>query len=276
VARLVRIRTANDEFQLAQALLTNRKQRQRQRRFVVEGVRPINRLVEAGRPIDSVWFPSDRRLSAWAQQVLEAADTHVEVEPELFAALSGKDEPSELLVLAELPPDDLARIQPGENALLVGFDRPVGPGNVGSVIRSLDAFGGDGLVVTGHAADPYDPLAVRASMGSLFAIPTVRAESLDAVAAWLDELRPRLQIVATSAHADEPLAALDLTRPTLLALGNETRGLGQGWRELCDTAVRIPQRGGADSLNVAAAAAVALYEADRQRRARGNEPGKGA
>jgi TrmH family RNA methyltransferase len=276
VARLVRIRTANDEFQLAQALLTNRRQRQRQRRFVVEGVRPINRLVEAGRPIDSVWFPSDRRLSAWAQQVLEAADAHVEVEPELFAALSGKDEPSELLVLAELPPDDLARIQPGENALLVGFDRPVGPGNVGSVIRSLDAFGGDGLVVTGHAADPYDPLAVRASMGSLFAIPTVRAESLDAVAAWLDELRPRLQVVATSAHADELLAALDLTRPTLLALGNETRGLGQGWRELCDTAVRIPQRGGADSLNVAAAAAVALYEADRQRRARGNEPGKGA
>ncbi|HEY1368790.1 MAG TPA: TrmH family RNA methyltransferase [Gaiellaceae bacterium] len=274
--RIDRIRTANDEFQLAQALLTNRRQRQRQRRFVVEGVRPINRLVEAGWPVDSIWFPAERRLSAWAGALLEATDVHVEVEPSLFAALSGKEEPSEVLVLAELPTDDLARIRPGGDALLVAFDRPVSPGNLGSVIRSLDAFGGDGLVVTGHAADPYDPQSVRASMGSLFAVPTVRADSLDAVAEWLDTLRPALQVVATSVHAEAALEALDLTRPTLLALGNETRGLGQGWRELCDTVVRIPQRGGADSLNVAAAAAIALYEADRQRRAAGNPPGNGA
>jgi TrmH family RNA methyltransferase len=149
---------------------------------------------------------------------------------------------------------------------VVAFDRPVGPGNLGSVIRSADAFGAAGVVVTGHAADPYDPAAVRASMGSLFAVPVVRTSDLDALDAWLALLRADaadLRVVGSSTHAPTPLAEADLSRPLVLAVGNETRGLSHAWTERCDELVRIPMTGSASSLNVAAAAAILLHETMR-------------
>jgi tRNA G18 (ribose-2'-O)-methylase SpoU len=262
MARRRTIRSANADYQLALALRDNRRQRTRQGRFLVEGVRSIDRAVENGWAIDSFWF-AGRPLSRWATRLLEAglARTHVELEPALMAELSAKDETSELVALVEIPPDDLGRIPRRDNELLVVLDRPASPGNLGSVIRSADALGADGVVVVGHAADLYDPQTVRASQGSLFAVPVVRIDSPE-------ELEPRLeglQVVGTSAHGDVELAEVDLRRPTALVLGNETKGLSWGWRERSDVLVRIPQRGSASSLNLAAAGAILLYEAERQR-----------
>lgn len=268
--QLRRIGSANAEFQLAHALLENRRQRRRQRRFVVEGVRPINQAVEHRWPVDSFWYAAGRPHSRWAAALLErgVAGTHVEAAPELFDVLSGKDEPSELLAIVEMPVDDLARVPRRPDALVVVFDRPVGPGNLGSVVRSADALGAHAVVVTGHAADQYDPLAVRASMGSLFAIPVVSEGSLDAVRRWLDGFRtdvPATAVLGSSAAGSLPLWDADLTRPVVLAVGNETKGLSHAWHELCDHLVTIPMSGAADSLNVAAAASVLLYETHRQR-----------
>jgi tRNA G18 (ribose-2'-O)-methylase SpoU len=266
VARKRRLRSANDEFQLALALLTNRRHRHRQRRFFVEGVRAIDQAVANAWPIESLWTSVGARLSGWATALVESdlAREHVEAEPELMAQLSGKEETSELLAIVEMPPDDLARIRIAADALVVVFDRPVSPGNLGSVIRSADALGAHGVVVTGHAADLYDPQTVRASTGTLFALPCVRAESLDASSCWLEPLH----VVGSSAHGDVEPASVDLAGPTALVIGNETAGLSRSWREGCDVLVRIPMRGTADSLNAAAAASILLYEADRQRRAR--------
>jgi tRNA G18 (ribose-2'-O)-methylase SpoU len=266
-----RIDSPNDEYQLVHALVRNRKQRARQSRFVVEGVRPINQAFEHGWPIDALWYPAGRTLSRWATSLLASGRAAVTVQaaPALMAELGEKDDPSELLAVVAARPDDLARIPRPADTLIVAFDRPVSPGNLGSVIRSSDALGAHGVVVTGHAADVYDPQAIRASMGSIFALPVVREGSMDAIRAWLEALRaelPTLQVVGTSAHADTPVTALDLTRPTVLALGNETRGLSQAWREACDDLAVIPMSGAADSLNAAAAAAILLYEAARQRR----------
>jgi tRNA G18 (ribose-2'-O)-methylase SpoU len=266
----VRIRGANDEFQLVQALLRNRRQRQRQRRFVVEGVRPINQAVANGWTIDALWYASERPLSRWAVALLEdgPAKRQFEVAPAFMDELSAKDEPSELIAVVEMPPDDLARIPPREDLLVVAFDRPVSPGNLGSVIRSVDVLGGHGVVVTGHAADIYDPQALRASIGSVFALPVVRVSVMEALRAWIESLRaaiPGLAVVGSSSTASTPPAQLDLTRPTVLAVGNETSGLSHGWRELCDALAGIPMSGAADSLNVAAATAILLYETRRQR-----------
>jgi TrmH family RNA methyltransferase len=186
-----------------------------------------------------------------------------------MAELSGKEETSELLAVAAIAPDDLARIPVRPDLLVVAFDRPVGPGNLGSVIRSADAFGAAGVVVTGHAADPYDPAAVRASVGSLFAVPVVRAADGESLDGWLDQLRaavPGLRVVGSSAEAETPLDEAAPARPLVLAVGNETRGLSQAWRARCDELVRIPMRGSASSLNVAAAAAILLHEVDRRRK----------
>ena len=267
---LRRVRSANDEFQLALSLLTSRKQRQRQRRFIVEGVRSIDEAVRAAWKIDSFWTAEGRPLSAWAVSLLESgvASAHVELPQTLMTQLSAKDDPSELVASVEIPDDDLARIEPRLNALVVVFDRPVSPGNLGSIIRTCDALGADGLVVTGHAADLYDPQTVRASMGSLFALPVVRAESSSQVLEWVDALRPHhpgLRVVGSSAHATTALPQHDFTRPTVIVLGNETKGLSWAWKQACDAVVLIPMAGSADSLNVAAAAAVLLYEVERQR-----------
>jgi tRNA G18 (ribose-2'-O)-methylase SpoU len=168
--------------------------------------------------------------------------------------------------------DDLARIPAGPDLLAVVFDRPTSPGNLGTLIRSADALGAHGVIVTGHAVDPYDPRTVRASTGSLFAVPTIRVPAPPPVLAWLAAIRARgidVRVVGTDEHGEVELAECDLTGPTVLLVGNETAGLSAAWRDACDRLARIPITGSASSLNAATAGSIALYEAARQRRRRG-------
>ena len=124
------------------------------------------------------------------------------------------------------------------------------------------------VIVTGHAVDLYDTRTIRASVGSVFAIPVVRLPSHNELAVWLEMLRSLfgVQVVGTSAKATRDILDADLSRPTVLAIGNETIGLSRSYRGLCDEMYRIPMYGSATSLNVASAASILLYEADRQRR----------
>jgi tRNA G18 (ribose-2'-O)-methylase SpoU len=255
-----RVSTRNAAFQQWQALLTNRTKRQRAGEFLVQGVRPITLAREHGWEIRALLHAGGAR-SAWAQELLGAYDG-VELAPELLAELGGKDA-QELIAVVGLRPDRLDRIRPDPASLVVVFDRPATPGNIGTLVRSADAFGAHGVVVTGHAADPYDPRAVRASTGSLFAVPVVRVPSHREV---LDGVRG--QLVATDEDGDVELAAHDLTGPTVVLVGNETSGLSAAWREAADVTVRIPIGGAASSLNAAAAGTVVLYETARQRAGR--------
>ncbi|HEX4812306.1 MAG TPA: TrmH family RNA methyltransferase [Nonomuraea sp.] len=272
VSAQLRITRANARYQQWQALLGNRAKRQRAKEFLIQGVRPISLAIEFGWPVRALLYDAERPLSGWARQMLEAAGgERVAMAPDLLRELGGKDEDvPELVAVAELPDDELSRIQAGPSFLGAVFDRPNIPGNIGTMARSLDAFGGTGLIVTGHAADPYDPRSVRASTGSLLALPVVRAPSHRDVLAWVARLRAQglpLMVVGTDENGGCDIAELDLTGPTLLIIGNETTGLSAGWRQACDTMARIPMAGSASSLNAASAATVTLYEAARQRRA---------
>jgi TrmH family RNA methyltransferase len=217
--------------------------------------------VREGWSVHELLYDADARLSAWARQTLdETAATRVAVAAELMRELGGKtEETPELLAVVALPPDDLARIE--TKTLVVVFDRPTSPGNIGTVIRSADAFGADGVIVTGHAADVYDPKAVRASTGSLFAVPVVRAASPQQVLDWAKGLT----VVGTDEHGSVEIAEHDFRPPTLMLVGNETTGLSAAWRAACDAWVRIPISGSASSLNAATAASIVLYESARQR-----------
>jgi tRNA G18 (ribose-2'-O)-methylase SpoU len=272
VPRTLRITTQNASFQQWQALLTNRTKRQRAGEFLVQGVRPISLAVEHGWEIAALLYPDGRPLSDWARGVLDdvPAATRVAMAGELLHELGGKsDESPELLAVVRLRDDDLGRVPVGPRLLAVVFDRPTTPGNVGTLVRSADAFGASGLVVTGHAADPYDPKAVRASTGSLLALPVVRVPSHREVLDWVATLRGGglpVEIVGTDEHGAVDITEHDLTGPTVVVVGNETRGLSAAWREACDRMVRIPMTGAASSLNAASAGTVVLYEAARQRR----------
>lgn len=269
-----RISARNARFQQWHALLGNRAKRTRSREFLVQGVRPITLAAEHGWPVRTLIHDANRPLSQWAQELLrDVGAERVAMAPELLAELGEKTEGApEIVAVVGMPPDDLTRIDVGPDFLGVVFDRPTSPGNIGTLVRSADAFGASGLVVTGHAADVYDPKAVRAGTGSLFALPVVRAPSHREVTAWLAEAREQgtpVTIVGTDEHGDAEVSDFDLTRPVLLLIGNETAGLSSAWRELCDQVVSIPMTGSASSLNAAGAATVVLYEAARQRRAAG-------
>ncbi|MGH3703382.1 MAG: TrmH family RNA methyltransferase [Agromyces sp.] len=265
-----RISRPNARFQQWEALLRNRNKRQRAGEFLVHGVRPISLAIERGWSTRAVLYDAERSLSQWGAQVLNrSGGERVAITPELLRQLSDKaQEAPELVAVVEMPDDHLSRIRVEASFLGLVFDRPSMPGNIGTIVRSLDAFDGSGLIVTGHGADPYDPKSVRASTGSLFAVPTVRLPSQQPVLAWAREQRAAgisLTIVGTDENGVHDIADLGLTGPTLFVIGNETAGLSARWREACDVMARIPIGGAASSLNAASAATVALYEAARQR-----------
>lgn len=276
--RSVPISTRNATFQQWQALLTNRTKRTRLGQMLVQGVRPVTLALESALVPVAV-LHADGGSTRWADDVVrravERGATPYRLSDELLAELAEKDDGAEVVLVVEQPADDLARLPVGHDLLTVVLDRPSSPGNVGTVTRSVDAFGGTGLVVCGHACDPYEPRAVRASTGSVFAVPTVRTGSPADVLDWVHATRERLgrlTLVGTDEDGAVDVDAADLTGPTVLVTGNETRGLSAAWREACDVMVRIPivgpEAGGASSLNAASATTVVLYEASRQRRAR--------
>ena len=263
-----RIHTRNATFQQWQALLTNRTKRHRQAQFLVHGVRPITLAIDGGWELLALIRPNDGHRSKWAARVWEEASCQrVEMPADMVRELGDRaDTAPELVAVVAMPPDDLDRLR-APDPLLVVFDRPTQPGNIGTLQRSMDAFGATGLIVTGHATDPYDPKAVRASTGSCFNIPTVRLDSADVVLNWIAGQPESWRVLATDEGGEQDLRAVDLTGPTLLVVGNETRGISQAWREACDQVVSIPMVGGASSLNAAVAGSIVLHEALRQRQA---------
>jgi len=280
-AGALRVSSRDARFQQWQSLLANRGKRQRAGEFLVQGVRPISLAARFGWRFRALIYDAKRPLSRWAQGMLRDVDTvRVAMAPGLLAELGEKEGGGpELVAVVAMPDDDLDRIKVTGNFLGVVLDRPASPGNVGSIIRSADAFGADGVIVTGHAADVYDPRSVRASTGSLFALPVVRTPSHRELAAWVAAQRAAgrpIVLAGTDEHGGRDVFDVDFTQPTLLLVGNEATGLSSGWRELCDLTVSIPMTGAASSLNAAAAGTAVLYEIARQRILAGRRPPPGA
>jgi TrmH family RNA methyltransferase len=263
----------NATFQHWQTLLSNRTKRNRAGEMVVQGVRPITLALDAGWPARAVLVNSSGKRSRWATEILSHAAAQgaqqFDVAPDLLLELAEKgDEPPEVLLVVAMPADDPTRIPAPHDLLAVALDRPSSPGNVGSIVRSVDAFGGHGVFVTGHAVDPYDPRSLRASTGSIFTVPIVRLGGPQDVVRWVTDQRGRgipIQVVGTDETGTTDVTDVDLRRPTLIVTGNETTGMSAGWRDACDVVARIPIRGQASSLNAANATTVLLYEANRQR-----------
>jgi len=187
----------------------------------------------------------------------------------LLDKLSERENTSNLIAIVNIPADDLSRISIKEDLLIVVFDRPSNPGNLGTIIRSCDSFKVDGLILSGHSVDLYDPQTIRASVGSIFTLPVLRMESHKELLNWIHELKiklPDLRIVGSSAKASKDISQQDFRKPTVLLIGNETKGLSENYKQICDELIKIPIHGSATSLNVACAASISLFEIDRQRR----------
>lgn len=265
------INSRGAEFQKFQVLKTNRNKRHRYGEFFVEGVRNLNQAVENGWEVSSLLFPGDRRLSNWAKDMLAGVATQVNyrLPGRLLDELSGKEDGSELMAVVKMRSGGLFRLGKPLCPLWVLFDRPSNRGNLGTLLRSCDGFGADGLILTGHGVDLYDPEVVTASMGSFFRVHAFQEENAG-VQEFISAMRreyPNFQTIGTTAHQESPVFKEDLRGPLLLMLGNETEGLSYGFKQSCDRLVTIPMAEGssASSFNVACTGTVLLYEAMRQR-----------
>jgi RNA methyltransferase, TrmH family len=228
-------------------VLRLRKSRERRASglFVAEGPREVERAREAGLRFVATYYAPE--LLAWPEGE--------EVSARVLEKMAYRASPEGVLAIVEAPVRELPR----DATLLlvaVGIEKP---GNLGAMARSAHAAGADALVVADAEADLWNPNAIRASTGAIFALPVVEATLEDVRA--LD-----LQLVAAVVDAETTYTGADLTRPTALVVGPEDAGLAANWRAAADLEVSIPmQNSPTDSLNTAAAAAILLFEAVRQR-----------
>jgi tRNA G18 (ribose-2'-O)-methylase SpoU len=264
----VKVTRLNGQTQQWQSLLTNRSKRAQTKKFIVEGVRPINAALVQGYEVDSLLYVSSK-LSDWANKIVsqQSKCKHYELSPEMMRELSEKNASlPELLLIVKNEESLLSKVKASDlrsNMVLV-LDRPQNPGNIGAVVRSADALGAGLVIITGHSADMYDPKAVRASRGSLFALPIVTADSPKVVELWANQTKQNFKIIGLSEDSTNNLWDYDLTQPTIAVIGNETWGLSKQWKEVADSIALIPMQGTASSLNAASSAAIVMYEYSKQ------------
>jgi TrmH family RNA methyltransferase len=247
--------------------LRERKHRDRQSRFLVEGLRELDHALQAGYEAEAIYycpefFPQEAHSAFIDGQRRAGAYPLIRMSLEAFEKASYREGPDGLLATARQRGNSLDDLKLSERPLLLVLEGIEKPGNLGAILRSADGAGADAVILVDCVLDLYNPNAIRSSQGLIFALPTVSAarESLNQ---WL-QMRS-IAIVATTPDTETLHWKVDYTAPTALFLGSESDGLSDFWLEQAAQRIRIPMAGQADSLNVAAATAVCLYEARRQR-----------
>lgn len=267
--------------------LRDRRPRDEAGLFVIEGYRELKRALAAGvKPRELYcgpdWFLGDNE-PAMITEAQQSGAQVFEMTKEAFAKVSYRDRPDGLLAVAPQWKRKLTELdtmvgrglspttggghkaRPTDPLFLV-IEAIEKPGNLGTILRCADAAGADAVIVCDPVTDIFNPNVVRSSTGVLFSMPVIVAESAG-VREWL---RSRgIRAVATTPAAPAPYTESDLRGPLALIMGSEQYGLSEFWLKESDLLVRIPMAGQADSLNVAMAATITLFEAVRQRGSRG-------
>lgn len=252
----------NPTVRLVRLLQERRAARYRERSFVAEGLRTITTLVERGVPARALLIDQARldELPAGLREAVEAQGGRVlALVPGLFRELSDVEEPQPALAVFRMPD----RPMPEEPRALLALDGIQDPGNLGSILRSAAASGVDGVLLLPGTVDRFSPKVVRATAGLIGSLPVLTAR--DAVRYVNDWRIKGGRAILADGSAPTAYTECDWTQPFLLVLGSEASGATTEMRALATETVSIPMEPGVESLNVAAAAAVLLFEARRQR-----------
>jgi TrmH family RNA methyltransferase len=247
--------------------LALKKFRDQTRSFMAEGLKLVIDALDTGWTIRTLVYAKAGKGNAAVERVaartVAAGGTVLEVSEKVIGAITRRDNPQMVVGVFEQRYQPLASVRPGPSDLWLVLERVRDPGNLGTIIRTADAAGAAGIVLVGETTDPFAVETVRATMGSIFAVPIARA-SLDEFLGW----RSQVGGVLFGSHLKGAVdyRAVDYGRgPVLLAMGNEQQGLTDQLAGRCDRLLRIPQAGRADSLNLAVATGIMLFEARRER-----------
>ena len=246
-------------------------------RFLIDGRREVERALDAGVGMVETWLSEEAATDAHLRPLLarldQAGARRVVAAPHLMQRLAYGDRDEGLVVVALPPSTSLERLTLSSTPVVGVIEGVEKPGNLGAIVRSADGAGLDALIVAvlggpggqgGHGSDPWHPNAIRASVGTVFSLPLAIAPLAD-VLAFLR--RHQLRLMTTRVDGARDYTQADLTGPVAIVLGAEADGLSAAWDGPDVTALRIPMRGRADSLNVSVSAALLFYEALRQRSA---------
>ncbi len=247
--------------------LTDRKERRQTGLFFVEGLRNVGEAVQQGWEIETLIISPELLVSLFGQQLVEQAAANgspvLEVSADVFEYLSAKEGPQGIAAVGRQRWTLLAdvRLVPGDT--WIALDSVQDPGNLGTILRTCDATGCRGVILLDQSTDPYDPGAIRASMGAVFTTPVVKTPYIDFARWKRDQLAP---VIGTSDKAQLDYHAYQYPPAHVILMGSERQGLQEHHIAICDAIVSIPMAGKSDSLNLAVAAGVMLYEVYNQRR----------
>jgi TrmH family RNA methyltransferase len=241
--------------------LRQRKHRQATGLFLVEGIRHVGEALEAQADVEFLCYAPEQLTSTYARDLIRQQQqrglTCLAVDLATFASIAEKDHPQGILAVVRKPDYQLSQLNPQNFPWGVALVSPQDPGNIGTIMRTIDAVGANGLLLLDDSADPTHPSAVRASMGTLFSYPIVQTSFTD-FQAW-SQIHA-YHIYGTSAHGSKDYQSVEhFQRPTLLLLGSEREGLTTEQSAACELVLRLPMHGHATSLNLAVAAGVMLY-----------------
>jgi TrmH family RNA methyltransferase len=257
------ISAENAEYQIIMSLKQNRMKRNKLHEVFVEGIECIKQAVNSKIEINRIIIKDFNALSNWGKNVInQYKDVKIiEMSTNLYNELSDKTDPSEMLITAKIKLNSLDDIHT-ENPFLIVFDRPGDYGNLGSMIRSANAFDADGLFIIGHGVDIYDPKVIRASLGSVFFTKIVTVESMEILENYIKNQKNKndMEVIGTDSTGTVPLDEYKIKRPVMLILGNEAKGMSVKLKDLCDKIIRIPLKGNVNSLNVSCAASIIMWE----------------
>lgn len=237
--------------------LRQKKTRTESGLFLVEGIHHVGEAIAAGWDVESVLYAPELLTSEYAHNLVTRLGSKPQpVSAQVMESLADKENPQGILAIVHqkhLPVSSLREASPGISVALVS---PQDPGNVGTILRTMDAVGADILFLLDGGVELYHPTVIRSSMGTIFWKPVIQA-TFDEFLAWARQ--QKYQLIGTSAHGDVEYQTFIPNLPWVLVLGNEQKGLSIEQTKACDVTISLPMRGRVSSLNLAVAAGVLLY-----------------
>lgn len=247
--------------------LQQRKYRQEHGAFFVEGIRPVWQALTGGAEVTHLVYAPDLLTSDAARKMIQAEGSKsahpVAVSSKVFQSLGRREHPSGIGAVVRMNNRTIDDLDASAGSVFVALEHAGNPGNIGTILRTLDAVAGSGLILAGNTADPYDPTAVKASMGAIFSVPVARVGALKDVFNWAGSRQ--VFITTTSPGSDLDYWSAAYRFPVILVFGSEGEGLTNDAVDQGNIAVRIPMSGTADSLNLAVSVGIMLYEVQRQK-----------
>lgn len=241
--------------------LRHRQEREQTGLFFIEGIRLVTEAVQLGADIRVLVVAPELLKSQFGQEVVRAEQERgtscIEVTADVFRSLSVKDGPQGIGAVVRQRWESLDQVRLSNKDYWVALDAAQDPGNIGTIMRTGNAFGSTGLILLGNCADPHDPTALRASMGAIFSQRLVRASFADFVQ-W--KQRYNYSVTGASKAAPYDYREASYRLPLVLLMGSEREGLSSEQQAKCDLMVSVPMVGRSDSLNLAIATGIVLYE----------------